>query len=455
MEDNSSPRALHFDLELEKIKGAKSIMKTKQLKPYLMLWSTQTLSALGSGMTSYALVLWLYLRSGSALKTALLSVCSYAPYVIMSIFAGALSDRWNKKRTMLVCDLLAALSTVIVFLLIKADALNVWHLYILNALNGLMNTIQQPASEVAVTLLIPKDYYQKTSGLRSFSQSLNSILTPILATALFAFAGIGSVIAVDLITFAVAFLTLLFFIHIPESDVLKPAEEKLLTAARKGIIWLRENPLILTLILYLACINLVASIYDAALPAMVLSKQNGGETVLGFVNTCVGIATLAGSVLVTLLPAPKNRIRVISLTLLLSMSSENFLLAFGKTPLIWCIGAVLGWLFIPVMNANLDVIFRSSIPLDMQGRVYSCRNTLQFFTIPIGFLLGGLFVDNVFEPLMAAQPANSILVSLFGENKGAGAAMLFFIIGIAGVLVCLIFNLKLRKYKWCENTISK
>jgi len=91
----------------------------------------------------------------------------------------------------------------------------------------------------------------------------------------------------------------------------------------------------------------------------------------------------------------------------------------------------------------------------MQGRVYSCRNTLQFFTIPIGFLLGGLFVDNVFEPLMAAQPANSILVSLFGENKGAGAAMLFFIIGIAGVLVCLIFNLKLRKYKWCENTISK
>ena len=429
-------------------------MKKEQLKPYLMLWSTQALSALGSGMTSYALVLWLYLRSGSALETALLSVSSYAPYVIMSIFAGALSDRWNKKRTMLVCDLLAALSTVIVFLLIKADALSAWHLYVLNALNGLMNTIQQPASEVAATLLIPKDYYQKTSGLRSFSQSLKSILTPILATALFAFAGIDLVIAVDLMTFAIAFLTLLLFIRIPESDVSKQAKEKLLTAARKGIVWLRENPLILTLILYLAFINLVASIYNAALPAMLLSKQNGGETVLGFVNTCIGIATLAGSVLVTLLPVPKNRIKVISLTLLLSMSSENFLLAFGKIPLIWCIGAVLGWLFIPLMNANLDVIFRSSIPLDMQGRVYSCRNTLQFFTIPIGFLLGGLLVDKVFEPLMAAQSVGSLLVSLFGENKGSGAAMLFFVIGIAGVSVCLIFNFRLRKYKWSENIIS-
>lgn len=428
-------------------------MKQKQLRPYLMLWSTQTLSALGSGMTSYTLVLWLYLRSGSAFRTALLSVCSYTPYVIMSIFAGALSDRWNKKRIMLVCDLLAALSTVIVFLLIKTDTLNVWHMYILNVLNGLMNTIQQPASEVAATLLIP--YYQKTSGLRSFSQSLNSILTPVLATSLFMFAGIGSVITVDLITFAVAFLTLLFFIHIPESDVPEQAEEKLLTAARKGIMWLRENPLILTLILYLACINLVASIYDAALPAMVLSKGNGGETVLGIVNTCVGIATLAGSVFVTFLPTPKNRVKVISLVLLLSMSSENFLLAFGKTPLIWCIGAVLGWLCIPVMSANLDVIFRSSIPLDMQGRVYACRNTLQFFTIPVGFLLGGLFVDKVFEPLMATLPANSIFVSLFGKEKGSGASMLFFIIGIAGVLVCLFFNLKLRKYKWRENMIPR
>ena len=107
------------------------------------------------------------------------------------------------------------------------------------------------------------------------------------------------------------------------------------------------------------------------------------------------------------------------------------------------------------MNANLDVIIRSSIPIDMQGRVYSCRNTLQFFTIPIGFLLGGLFVDKVFEPLMAAQLEGSLLAFLFGEGKGSGAAMLFFIIGIAGVIVCLIFNLRLRKYRWCENDILR
>ena len=153
----------------------------KSLKSYTILWATQSLSALGSGMTSYALVLWLYLNSGSALKTALLSVCSYAPYVIMSIFAGALSDKWNKKKIMLICDLIAAISTVAVLILVKTGSLMPWHLYLINAVNGLMNTVQQPASEVAATLLIPKEFYQKTSSMRSFSQSLNSILTPVIA----------------------------------------------------------------------------------------------------------------------------------------------------------------------------------------------------------------------------------------------------------------------------------
>lgn len=422
----------------------------KKLKPYLMLWSTQAFSALGSGMTSYALVLWLYLRSGSALQTAFLSICSYAPYVVMSIFAGALSDRWNKKRTMLICDLIAAMSTVFVFVLIKTDSLCAWHLYLLNALSGLMNTVQQPAGEVASTLLIPKEYYQKTSGLRSFSQSLNSILTPIIATALFSFAGMEIVIVVDLLTFIVAFLTLGLFIHIPESQIHKQTGEKIFTSAKKGLMWLKQNLLILHLILFLAGINLVASTYDAALPAMLLSKANGGEMVLGVVNTCVGMAILAGSVFVTVMPTPKNRVKAIWLALLLSMSTENFLLAFGNTPVVWCIGAVLGWLPIPFMNANMDVIFRNTIPSDMQGRVYACRNTLQFVTIPIGFLAGGLLVDEVFEPLVAAQGETSILVSVFGSGKGSGAAMLFAIIGVVGVIVCVGFGLILRRYRWSE-----
>lgn len=421
--------------------------KYKSLKSYLLLWSTQSLSALGSTMTGYALILWLYRQRGSALETAMLSICSYAPYVLVSIFAGALSDRWNKKRTMLVCDLLAAVGTVAVLVLLKTGQLAPWHLYGLNAINGLMNTVQQPASDVAATLLVPQKYYQKTSGLRSFSSSLNTILHPVIASALFGFWGMEAVIAVDLATFALAFVTLLFFISIPEIPAGDKPREKLLAAAKSGLDWLGANGLVLHLILFLAFINLVASAYSAALPAMLLSRENGGETVLGLVNAAVGAASLVGGVIATLLPPPKNRVRSICGALMLSMSTENFLLAFGRTPWIWCVGAVLGWLLIPLMNAHMDVIFRSAIPVDMQGRVYSCRNTLQFFTIPLGYFLGGLLVDRVFEPLMAAVSQDSLLVFLFGQGKGSGAAALFSALGLAGVLVCLIFYGILRQYQ--------
>ncbi|WP_304432486.1 MFS transporter [Acutalibacter muris] len=421
-------------------------LNIKSLRPYLLLWSTQSLSALGSSMTGYALVLWLYRESGSALETALLSVCSYAPYVLMSIFAGALSDLWDKKRTMLICDLLAAVSTVGVLVLLKTGQLSPWHMYLLNAVSGLMNTVQQPASEVAATLLVPKEHYQRTSGLRSLSGSLNTLLHPVLASALFAFSGMDLVIAVDLATFSLAFLTLLFFIRIPKAPESERPRESLLASAGEGLRWLRGDPLIMYLIFFLACINLVASAYNAALPALLLSRENGGETVFGLVNATVGAASLIGSAAASLLPASKDRVRAICLCLFLAMSTENFLLAFGRTPALWCLGAVLGWLPIPLMNAHMDVIFRTRIPAGMQGRVFSCRNTLQFFTIPVGYLLGGVLVDQVFEPLMSAQ-AGGLLVSLFGSGKGSGAALLFFVLGLSGVAVCLVFYRLLRRFR--------
>lgn len=409
----------------------------KELRTFIILWLTQALSSLGSSMTGFALVIWLYNDSGSALTTALLTVCSYAPYVIVSIFAGAISDKWNKKAVMLVCDSFAALTTVCVLVLLKTGSLEVWHLYILNALNGLMNSVQSPASDVATTLLTPEKHYQKTSAMRYFSNSLVSILTPVLAAAIVSFAGLDAVIAFDLATFAVAFTVLLFFIKIPEVPQNESSKETLLRSAKSGVSYLGRNKGILCMILFLSAINFIASIYEAALPALILSK--GNEAALGAVSSSAGIATLIGSVIATFFPKPKSRSKTICACLLVSMSTENFLLAFGNNTIAWCIGAVLGWLFIPLMSANYDVIFRSTVPKEMLGRVYSVRNTLQFFSIPVGYFLGGFLVDKVFEPFMAGTK-NALLLNIFGTEKGSGAAFLFFVIGIAGVLVCIVFS---------------
>lgn len=419
-----------------------------ELKDFLILWSTQSVSQLGSSITAFALTLWLYEETGSSLSTAALTICSYAPYVLMSIFAGALTDRFNKKKTMLGCDVFAAICTLTVFVLFKTESLRVWHLYVLNAVSGLMNTVQQPASEVAMTLIIPEKHYQRTSGLRSLSRSLISILNPLIATALYAFAGLSGVIAVDLGSFSVAFVALLFFIRIPENQDSK--EEGVIKLAKEGLAFLKRTPLIMTLILFMSGVNLVASAFDAALPGYVLPNPKGGSFVLGVVTSCAGIAMVVGSLIVSVLPKPRDRVRVIYLTMLFSLGIENFLLAFSREPVLWCIGQIIGWILVPVMDANLDVILRTTIPVELQGRVYACRNTLQFFTIPIGLFLGGLMVDCVCEPFMGVYGNQPVLKALFGVGKGSGAALMMFVLGVSGCLICIITGRKLKKYHYDE-----
>lgn len=422
--------------------------KLHQLKDFLILWSTQSMSQLGSSITAFALTLWLYERTGSSLSTAALTICSYAPYVMMSIFAGALTDWFDKKKTMLICDVLAVTCTIAVYLLYRTEHLMVWHLYALNAVSGLMNTVQQPASEVAMTLIVPEKYYQKTSALRSLSRSLISVLNPLIATALYSFAGLNGVVAVDVGSFMIAFAALQFFVKIPESRGEK--KESVLLLAKGGIEFLKKNPMIMTLLLFMAGINLVSSAFDATLPGYVIPNPKGGQAILGIVTSCSGVAMIIGSLIVSYLPKPKDRVKVVYLTMLFAMGTENFIMAFAREPMLWCIGQVIGWILVPVMSTNLEVILRNSIPVELQGRVYACRNTLQFFTIPIGLFLGGFMVDDVCEPFMVRYGDSLILKILFGAEKGSGAALMMFILGISGSLICILMGRKLRKYQYRE-----
>ena len=95
----------------------------------------------------------------------------------------------------------------------------------------------------------------------------------------------------------IAFLALVFGVKIPEADRNRKEEEKLLESVKARLNCLNEHRLVLVLILFLAGVNLVASAFDAVLPAFILPRENGGERVLGIVTSFGGIAMLAGSLL--------------------------------------------------------------------------------------------------------------------------------------------------------------
>jgi len=191
----------------------KSILK--DLKSFLVLWSSQTVSSLGTAMTEFALIIWVYGQKENASSVTLLTICSFLPTILFRFIAGTLVDKWNKKRIMLIADFMAACGTLAIFLLYSLSALHTWHLYVINIFLSFMNAFQCPASYVATSLLVPKEHYTRVSGLQSFSGSVVSILAPALGSVLLTFGDLPLVLLFDLISFAIAFCTLLFFIKLP------------------------------------------------------------------------------------------------------------------------------------------------------------------------------------------------------------------------------------------------
>lgn len=427
----------------------KQLNKLFELQSFLILWSSQSVSSLGSAMTSFALIIWAYKQQGTASSITLLAVCSYLPSILFCFLAGTLADRWNKKKIMLSSDFVAALGTAAVFILYSTANLRIWHLYVINTILSFMNAFQNPAAIVAVSLIAPKEQYVKISGMQAFSNSLITILAPALATAILAFGGIQTVFIVDLVSFAIAFSALLFFVKIPIVPVSNSKnKESFFKSCFTGINFLRENVPLWKIILFFSFINLLASMAgNSIMPAMILARTGDNQIMLGMVSSAIGIGTLVGSILVTGAKPAKSKVKVIFLSCAVSFLLCDILWGLGQNVAIWVFAAFAGNLPLPFLSANLTTIMRTKVPIEMQGRVFSARNTLQFITIPIGLFLGGFLSDYIFEPFMlTASPVQQILSRLVGIGKGSGMAVIFLITGIIGFLSSLL-SLKNPIYK--------
>ncbi len=142
-------------------------MEAKYRK-YILLWLSQSVSGLGSSMTGFALVLWAYGQSHSAMSVSMIAFCNYVPYVFLSLFVGNFIDRHKKKTIMLVSDCIAAGGSLTVLAFLLAGNLAPWMIYIVNMVIGITNAFQRPASAVATGRLVPEEKISNVSGMNSF-----------------------------------------------------------------------------------------------------------------------------------------------------------------------------------------------------------------------------------------------------------------------------------------------
>lgn len=417
---------------------------------FTLVWFGQFISIMGTAMTRFALMIWAYDQIGKATTTALLGFSSFLPYILLSPFAGALVDRYDRKKIMILSDLGAGMMTVIIFIMLISGNLQVWHLYLAEAMAGAFEAFQLPAYSSAITMLIPKDQYSRASGMRSFSNYASQVLSPILGGFLVLQIGIKGVMLIDIATFLCAVGTLMV-VFIPNPIIQKENNEdesSLFKDMKFGYSYLRERKgLIMLMMLYVGMNFLSSLTYFGILPAMILARTGSDRMILASIQSALGIGGVIGSLIVSAWKGSPKKVYTIVIAGLSSFFLGDIFLAIGRTHYVWIGAAFLSSVFLPFMTSAYFSLWQSKVEPGIQGRVFATRDMLQLACMPLGFALGGVLADYVFEPAMAAGGSlHNTFSWLLGSGSGTGMALMFLFTGITGSLICLsgLFNRRLR-----------
>lgn len=409
------------------------------------------MSSLGTAMTGFAISIWAFERTGSALVLSVSALLVMLPRMLMGIFVSPFVDRSNKKCVMICADIGTGICTLMLFLLLRFDTLAIWHIFAINIATSILGSFQTLAGSVAVSAIIPNKYYVKATGLQSFSSGIVQVAAPALAAVLLGFVGMAGVIAIDLMTMVFACLSLAVFVKIPayagnKDEKPRFSAKNYFRDLRGGFKAVRASALLCRLMLFMAILNFITSMASYGLLApMVLARSGNSEVAFAVVSSAGGLGGMAGALLVLAVPMRIKKTRIIFLCYLLSVIFGDILFSLGGNLTFWAVTAFLGTAFVPAITANATYFWRTIVPIELQGRAFAIRYAIQSAAIPVGVLTGGLLADFVFEPFMEQPPL--LLARIFGAGSGAGMALMFFASGFicAALSVAFMFNRAMQR----------
>lgn len=392
------------------------------MRSFLVIWGGQVVSMIGTSMTRFALLVWAWESTGRATSLSLLLFFQIGATVLFSPLAGALVDRWDRKRVMMLSDLGAGAATAALLALLLAGRLELGALYAAALVAGAFEAFQFPAYSAAVTLLMPERHYARASGLVSLAQSGSMVLGPPLAGALLPFVGYTNILLIDLGTIGVALLTLAW-IRVPPAPPVEAGDEDeapgLAAAMSYGFRYIARRRGLLGLQTLLAAGNLLL-IFGVVLRApMVLARTGGDQLALGQVMAAAGLGGVLGGLTLAVWGGPRRRIRGLLAGWFLS-SLGNVLLGFGRTLGWWLTGAFLYPFWVTLTNGLNQAIWQSKVAPALQGRVFAARRLIAQLSLLPGMLAAGPLVDHVLAP---ALPRGGPLAPLLGSGTAAAAGL--------------------------------
>lgn len=419
---------------MEKVANSK-----KGLFSFAIAMLASLISSVGTNMTHFAIIAWVYQETGSATTAGLLATATYGAVIVASIFAGALVDRFNRKMLIIISDVVGLAAILGALFLYSADLLGPWFLVVFGVVTGLVGSIQFPAYLSSITAMVPEDQRSRANGMYQTAWSLSSMISPALAGILLGFVDFGGILVIDAVSFVVI-IVMIALLHIPQPE---PVEEdpnhSLWKDSVDGFRYLWQRASLLGFVLVLTSFNIAFGAYEGLFRPMMLAVTDNNVELAGWALAGYGIGNVVSGVFMTIWKGPKNRVPLTLISWALCGFFGFIVGGFGRTLLVWLIAGFLQGFFNNIAVVLTVGIWQSKVEPSYQGRVFSIMKLVAQITIPPAVFVMTFIADHFAEPALQEGGA---LVHTFGGlvGTGPGAGMSLVLIG-AGLVFGVLFPL--------------
>ncbi|MFJ8431194.1 amino acid adenylation domain-containing protein [Kitasatospora sp. NPDC094019] len=397
----------------------------RDLRNFYLLAAGQTVSLIGSALTSFALGVWAYQRSGRVLDYALISMLAMLPAIVAGPLGGAVADRVDRRRVMLACDAVSATATVSLVAALWRGGLGLGQVGLIVGVMSLVTAFRRPAYLAAVAQLVPKPYLVQANGLANLGAGLGTLIAPLAGGALIGLVGLPWVVAADVASFLVG-LAALLWVRFPDRLFRRQEESFARTVVGGWRFLARRRPLLVMIVFFMVENYLGTLAVTLTVPGVLAFS---GTAAVGVVTAVGGAGAVAGSLIVALWGGTARRATGM-VGFVGGVGLGVVLVGLRPSVTLAAVGALVWWASMSILNAHWLAIIQLKVGPDLQGRVLATNQMLAVAMTPLAFLTAPPLAELFAGPLDPGGALAGSVGRVLGTGPGRGTGLLLVTCGV-------------------------
>ncbi len=413
------------------------------MKNFYKLWLGELISNIGSGMTAFALSVYVYEKTGSVSYISLITLLSFMPSIILSPIGGLLADRYDRRLLMIIGDLFSGLGLIYILWNIQAGEKSIVPIFLGITFSSIFTSLLEPSYRATLTDILDEENYAKASGLIHAAGSAKYLISPVIAGMILSVADIRVILLLDILTFITTCL-MIFLVRKSMNSEMQNYKKDSFKGLLEGLFIIKENRGVYSLVIIMFFVCFFMGFIQILIRPMILALSS--VKTAGMMESLCAAGLLIGSLWIGIAGIKKNYSKILAVAcffcgIFMSMTGVNENLA------IIGISTFLFFSTLPFMNSCADVLVRVSVPNELQGRVWGLISLITQMGTVTAYIISGVMADYIFEPMFNK---NGILVEnigmIIGTGKGRGIGFMLILSGM-GMLIMAIIIWKNREIR--------